>query len=65
MKIEYDSRVPSGARRYICFKCDSRYLAEKEGVDWFERDRKYLGKQYISYCPVCGTENRQWDIQKD
>ena len=60
MKIEYDARVPQGARRYTCRKCGSRYLAEKEGIDWFEKNRpKYLGIEYISYCPCCGTENKQ------
>lgn len=59
MKIEYDARVPQGALRYKCEKCGSQYLAEQEGVDWFERDRKYLGKYYISYCPICGKENIQ------
>ena len=59
MKIEYDSRVPQSAKRYTCIKCGSRYIAEEEGIDWFERDRKYFGKEYISYCPICGHCNKQ------
>ena len=60
MKVEYDSRVPQGAIRVTCRECGSRYIAEEEGVDWFERPRpKYLGNQIVSYCPICGAENRE------
>ena len=61
MKIEYDARVPQGAKRYRCKECGSQYIAEEEGLDWFERDRGYLGKEYISYCPICGKENKQYN----
>ena len=60
MKIEYDARVPAGAKRFKCERCGSQYLAEEEGIDWFEKNRpKYLDVEYISYCPICGKENKQ------
>lgn len=61
MKIEYDSRVPKGCMRFQCPECKSRWIAEEDGIDFFERRRPHYlgGLEYISYCPICGKEVRQ------
>lgn len=60
MKIEYNPALPPQNRRFTCHKCQTIYIAEGEGQDWFIRNTpKYLPPVVISYCPVCGTENRE------
>ena len=59
MKIEYNSVLISQNRRFTCNKCESRFIAEGEGVEWFIKNNpKYLPKEVIAYCPICGNECR-------
>lgn len=59
MQIEYKGQLPLENKRFECFKCGSRFVAEGEGDEWFVRSTSNtLGKVYIAYCPICGSECR-------
>ena len=61
MKIEYNAVLPPENKRFCCKHCNSRWIAEGEGKEWFIKNTpKYLSETYISYCPICGAETRTW-----
>lgn len=62
MIIERKGILPPDNMRFICHKCNSQWIAQGEGIEYFIKSPKYLDEtqQYVAYCPICGAEVRKY-----